>query len=106
MRTDMRPPGGMVRPAGGTRPGQWNAGPPEVMSGSPKMQSCEPELISSKPWVVGWKTGESPKSTVVDGWTVTWQGRSCRPSDVIGTSIDGCNPSFDSITSEAFSRCG
>src|SRR5229473_2678256 len=99
----MRPPGGMVRPAGATRPGQWNARPPEMMSGSPKMQSSEPELISSNPCVVGWKMGASPKSTVVEGLTVTWQGRSCRPRAVIGTSMDGCRPSFDSITSEAFS---
>ena len=63
----MRPPGGMVRPFGATRPGQWNSGPPEVISGSPKMQSSEPELINSKPWVVGWKIGARPKSTVVEG---------------------------------------
>src|SRR5262245_19917581 len=102
----MRPPGGMVRPAGATDPGQWNAGPPELMSGSPKMQSWEPELISSNPWVVGWKMGERPKSTVVAGCTVTWQGGSWRPGEVIGTSMDGWSPSFDSITSEASSRLG
>src|SRR5947208_4355501 len=85
-RTDIRPPGGRVRPEGATPPGQRKAGAPETIAGSPTMQSSAVLLISSNPSTMGTKGRCAPKSTGVPGETWSEQGSRSRPIADRGTS--------------------
>ena len=100
-RTDIRFPGGSVRPEGTIPPGQRNSGAPATISGSPTMQSSAVWLTSSYPSTIGTKTLCAPKSTGLPGRTASLQGSRSRPIAARGTSTWGCSPSLDSITSVA-----